>query len=186
MRALGIGTDSSSSGLPNVGCNISRRRARCTGSRLLSLGLASLLATLPLACGDGGPTESATPVATSATITPSAVTLAALGETVQLTASVLDQGGQPMPGTTLIWASSDGSVAPVDAGGVVTAVWNGSTTINVTSGDAATNAVVVVEQSGCRRRPTRCTRRLVDVSGERGASVTASTEPCVGERGLQG
>ena len=148
MRALGIGTDSSSSGLPNVSCNISRRRARRTGSRLLSLGLASLLATLPLACGDGNPTESATPVATSATITPSSVTLAALGETVQLTASVLDQGGQPMPGTTLVWASSDGSVATVDAGGVVTAVWNGSTTISVAvqSGGASGSAEVTVAQ----------------------------------------
>ena len=148
MRALGIGPDSSSSGLPNVGCNISRRRARRTGSRLLSLGLASLLATLSLACGDGSPTESATPVATSATITPSSVTLAALGETVQLTASVLDQGGQPMPGTTLVWASGDGSVATVDAGGVVTAVWNGSTTITVAvqSGGASGSAEVTVAQ----------------------------------------
>ena len=54
-----------------------------------------LLAALVLACGESGPTESATPVATSVGITPSSVTLAALGETVHLTATALDVKSEP-------------------------------------------------------------------------------------------
>ena len=67
---------------------------------------------------------------------------------MQLTASVLDQGGQPMAGTTVVWASSDGSVATVDAGGAVTAVWNGSTTITAAAqgGGASGSAGVTVAQ----------------------------------------
>ncbi len=106
------------------------------------------LAALVLACGESGPTESATPVPSSVSITPGSVTLAALGETVHLTATVLDQGGQAMQGVTLVWASSDGSVATVDAAGVVTAVWNGSTTVTaaVQGGGASGRARVTVAQ----------------------------------------
>ena len=115
-------------------------------------GRASLLAALFLACGEGGttgsPTEPPTPVATSASITPPSVTLAALGEMVPLSAAILDQNGQPMRGVNVVWASSDGSVATVDAAGVVTAVWNGSTTVTaaVPGGVSASAGVTVAQQ----------------------------------------
>ncbi len=111
-------------------------------------GFGFLIVALFLACGDEGPTESATRIVSSVAITPSSVTLAALGETVQLTATVLDQSGHAMQGVTLVWASSDGSVATVDAGGAVTAVWNGSTTITAAAqgGGASGSAGVTVAQ----------------------------------------
>ena len=108
------------------------------------------LPALLLSCGvsDSGGTPTAPPTPASMSIVPASVTLAALGETVQLTATVLDHGGQPVQGLTLAWTSSDGSVATVDAGGVVTAVWNGSTTIwaAVQGGGASGNVSVIVAQ----------------------------------------
>ena len=116
----------------------------------------SILPVLPallLACGDGetppGPTEpDRAPVPTSMAITPSSVTLAAFGQTVQLTATVRDQGGQPMAGVPVNWASSDAGVVTVDAAGVVMAVDNGSTNVTATvrGGGASAAATVTVAQ----------------------------------------
>ncbi len=88
--------------------------------------------------------------------------LSALGETVQLTATVLDQNGQAMSGVSVTWASSDGGVASVGANGVVTAVQNGSATVTATAGTASGTASVTVSQQAAQ----------VDVSPE---SVTLSS-----------
>ena len=112
----------------------------------------SILPVLP-ACGDGetppGPTEpDRAPVPTSMAVTPESVTLAAFGQTVQLTATVRDQGGQPMAGVPVNWASSDAGVVTVDAAGVVMAVDNGSTNVTATvrGGGASAAATVTVAQ----------------------------------------
>ena len=86
-----------------------------------------------LACGDSGPAEVMTPPApASVTVVPSTATLAALGQTVQLNTTVLDQNGQAIPGVSVSWTSSDESVATVDAAGLVTATGNGTTSITAT------------------------------------------------------
>ncbi len=80
----------------------------------------------------------------SITIEPSSATLMALGETAQLTATVLDRNGQPVSGAVVTWASSDEAVATVSAQGLVTAVSNGTATITARAGDASATAEVTV------------------------------------------
>ena len=88
----------------------------------------------------------AAPRPTTVTVTPPAAQLAALGATVQLVAEVRDQNGQPMPGSTVTWASGAAAVATVDAAGLVTAVGNGTATIVATAGSASGTATVTVAQ----------------------------------------
>lgn len=97
--------------------------------------------------GDSGPTSPTppdptppapppTPVATSLTVAPSSHTLASIGATVQLSATVRDQNNNPMSGQTVTWTSSNTGVATVSGNGLVTAVSNGTTQITARSGNA--------------------------------------------------
>ena len=99
------------------------------------------------ACGDGGtePTPDP-PRATTVTVTPASAQLVALGATAQFAAQVHDQYGQVMTGVSVAWASSDASVAAVDASGLVTAAANGEATITATAGGVAGSAAVTVAQ----------------------------------------
>ena len=83
----------------------------------------------------------------SVVIEPYMATLMSLGETVQLTATVLDQNGQPVAGAEVTWSSSDAKVATVSGQGLVTAVGNGSVSITVRSGSTSTSVPVSVMQS---------------------------------------
>ena len=87
-------------------------------TRAAALALAGLVGLAPLAaCGGDGGTVAET--VNQVVIEPDAP-LVALGETVQLSASVRDAGGQPLAGRAIVWASADAGVAQVDANGVVT------------------------------------------------------------------
>ena len=117
------------------------------------LGILPVLSAVFVACGDGerapGPTEpDRTPVPASMAITPESARLAAFGQSVQLTATVRDQGGQPMAGVPVNWASGDAGVVTVDAAGLVTAVDNGTTSVTATvrGGGASAAASVTVAQ----------------------------------------
>ena len=108
-----------------------------------------MLPTLLLACGDGqtapSPTEpDRASVPTSMAITPDAATLAAFGQTVQLTATVRDQDGQPMVGLAVNWASGDAGIVTVDPAGVATAVDNGSTSVTAAVRDGGPSAAATV------------------------------------------
>ena len=83
----------------------------------------------------------------SIVIEPASATLMALGETVQLTAAVLDRNGQPIAGAVVTWTSSAVGVATVSAQGLVTAVKNGTATITARSGSASATSTVTVMQS---------------------------------------
>ncbi len=83
----------------------------------------------------------------SIAIEPVSATLMSLGETVQLTAIVLDGNGQPVADASVTWQSSDTVVATVSAQGLVTAVSNGRVTITARSGNASATAAVTVSQS---------------------------------------
>ena len=100
------------------------------------------------ACGGDEPTEP--PVATTVSISPASLDLSSFGETAQLTATVLDQNGQPIAGASVSWTIDDNSVATVDAGGLVTAVRNGSATVTATSGGASGTGTVTVAQRPAR------------------------------------
>ena len=83
----------------------------------------------------------------SIAIEPASATLMALGETVQLTAAVLDRNGQPIAGALVTWTSSAAGVATVSTQGLVTAVKNGTATITARSGSASATSKVTVMQS---------------------------------------
>lgn len=70
-----------------------------------------------------------------------------IGQTVQLTAAVLDQNGQPVVGAVVNWSSNSVNVATVSSQGLVTAVGNGTATISAQSGSVSQNATVTVRQT---------------------------------------
>ena len=79
-------------------------------------------------------------------ITPASATLTALGDTLQLNATVVDRKNQPVPGATMSWSSSSSSVASVNADGLVTARGNGDATITAKSGGASQSVNITVAQ----------------------------------------
>ena len=74
-----------------------------------------------------------------------------LGQTAQLTATVADQNNSPITGATVAWSSSNMSVASVSAGGLVTAVSNGTAQITARSGNVSNGITVTV--TGMNTRP---------------------------------
>ena len=104
-----------------------------------------------LSCGDSStepgappPPPPPPPVATTVAVTPAAAQLSAIGETVQLSAEVRDQGGRAMAGAAVTWTSSDPAVVSVSASGLATAAGNGTVTVTAASGSASGIARVVV------------------------------------------
>jgi uncharacterized protein YjdB len=88
-------------------------------------------------------------------VTPSAHTLTASGETVQLVAEARDGQGVPVTGATFAWRSSDLSVATVNATGLVSAVADGTAEIMATvPGGAADTATVTVATGVQNQAPT--------------------------------
>ena len=89
-------------------------------------------------CGDGdGPAAPPTPEParpTTVTVSPATVELTALGATAQLTAEVRDQYARLMTGATVMWSTSDPSVASVNASGLVTSVGEGMATVRARAG----------------------------------------------------
>ena len=107
----------------------------------------AMAAVLAVGCGDGParPVPEA-PRPATVTVSPATSVLNALGATVQLSAEVLDQYGQTMAGAAVTWASSDASVATVDASGLATAAANGAATITAAAGSVSGTATVTVTQ----------------------------------------
>ncbi len=101
------------------------------------------------ACGggdSGGPTAPPTvdpPRATTVTVSPATAELD-VGETVQLTAVVRDQNSNVMAGASVTWMSGAGTVATVNASGLVTGVAGGTATITARSGSAQGTAQITV------------------------------------------
>lgn len=83
---------------------------------------------------------------TSVSISPAALSLDALGETAELTATVMDQIGGTMS-VPVTWTSSEPSVVTVDDEGRVTSVSVGSTTVRAASGTVSFTVPVVSGQA---------------------------------------
>ena len=64
------------------------------------------------------------------------------GDTVRLAAEATDANGHAVAEAEFEWASSDGSVAAVDASGLVRGVGEGTATITATAGSARGTAVI--------------------------------------------
>ncbi len=80
-------------------------------------------------------------------VSPSTITLDALGATGQFSATVADANGNPIAGGTMAWSSSTVGVATVSTTGAAEAVSNGTSTITATSGEFEGTAVVTVLQT---------------------------------------
>ena len=83
----------------------------------------------------------------SIVIDPNNATLTAFGETVQLSARVLDPDRFAIEGAGVTWQSSDETVATVNAAGLVTAVSNGVAGITAAVGDISAKVDVTVKQT---------------------------------------
>jgi len=120
--------------------------AAVNGSGLVSGG-ATGTATIITASSEGRNgtatiTVTNVPVAT-VSVSPATASLQ-VGQTVQLTASPKDAGGNPLAGRVVTWTSSAPGVASVNGSGRVTGVAAGSATITATSeGQSGTAAVTV-------------------------------------------
>ena len=107
--------------------------------------LAVSLVALAVTCKSDGGTAASVP--TSVTVSPGAVTLSAIGATQALTATVRDQNNNVMTGQGIVWTSLNEAVATVTAGGVVTAVANGTATISAAVGTVQGSITVTVAQA---------------------------------------
>ncbi len=98
------------------------------------------------------------------TIEPAEATLTAIGETVQLTATVQDQNGQAIAGANVTWRSSDTAVARVSTTGLVTSTGNGTARITARSGSTEQGVTVRVMQAptGITIDPSEATLTAID------------------------
>ncbi|MYF78481.1 MAG: Ig-like domain-containing protein, partial [Chloroflexi bacterium] len=136
-----------------------RVASACRGGRRRLVLTVFVAICLPLlaVCGKDSPTQPEpsapppapppTPVPTRTDVTPSSATLNAIGQTLQLAVQVFDQNNAVMNGASVVWSSSDASVATVSGQGLVTAVSNGSATITAHSGTVSASVPVTVMQS---------------------------------------
>ena len=80
----------------------------------------------------------------SVTVSPPADTVA-LGDTLRLVAEAFDENGHVVEGAEFGWSSSNGSVAVVDASGLVTGLAEGTAAITATAGEASGKSEITVE-----------------------------------------
>ncbi|WP_420462426.1 Ig-like domain-containing protein [Candidatus Palauibacter sp.] len=87
------------------------------------------------------------PIVKTVTVTPPEIEFMALGDTIRLTAQVLDERDRIIAVIPVAWGSADTAVATVDSAGLVTATGNGQTRISATAGEVSGRASVRVGQS---------------------------------------
>ena len=80
-------------------------------------------------------------------ISPDVVNVLAVGDAVQMSVTATDSNGAPVSDAPIVWSSGDLSIVTVSAGGIVTGVGEGRTTVTATSGDASATVIVTVAQT---------------------------------------
>ncbi len=116
----------------------------------LATAVANGTATISAMTGGVSGSASLTVAQQAATVevTPAITVLTSLGATQQLGATASDANGNPVPGVTFLWASSDPTVATVGSSGLATAVGQGAVTITADAqgviGSAVLNVIVQV------------------------------------------
>ena len=112
--------------------------------QLLDCGSLALLLAVA-ACGGSGGSDPQVPA--EITLNSTNVTLDAVGQSVQLTASVLDENGDPLPDAPVAWESDDPTIVAVSATGLLIGQGPGTAVVTATAGDVSTSADVVVEST---------------------------------------
>ncbi|HUQ15139.1 MAG TPA: leishmanolysin-related zinc metalloendopeptidase [Gemmatimonadales bacterium] len=84
---------------------------------------------------------------TEITLNSTDVTLAAVGQNLQLTASVLDQNGDPIPDAPVAWGSGDAAIVSVSGTGLLVAQGPGTAEVTATAGEATDTATVIVQST---------------------------------------
>lgn len=140
---------------------IRSRHAELVGALVASV-------VLYAACSSG--TEPAKP--TTINVNVASLTLASIGATQTVSATVLDQNGSVMTGQKVTWASLAAGVATVDSTGKVTAVANGSTQVTATVGTATKSVPVTVQQVAAQLQS-------VSGGGQNGTVGQALAQPLV-------
>lgn len=118
------------------------------------------------------------PVPTRIVIDPASIMLDAIGQTIQLSASVYDQYGAVMSSAVVSWTSGDDAVATVNTDGDVTAVNNGNTEISARSGgiSASVNATVIQSAYSIAVEPQMATLREIDETVQLSVTVLDRNE----------
>ena len=96
------------------------------------------------ACGGGG---SDPDVPAEITLNSTDVTLAAVGQNAQLTASVLDANGDPIPDAPVDWESDDPAIVTVSAAGLLVAQGPGTAEVTASAGEVTSTATVIVQST---------------------------------------
>jgi leishmanolysin/Big-like domain-containing protein len=122
------------------------------------------------ACSGSGPSDPNVPA--EITLTPTDVTMAAVGQNVQLTASVLDQNGDPISDAPVAWVSADAAIVTVSGTGLLIGQGPGTAEVTATAGEATSTATVIVQSTA--------SLALLEGNGQTAASGAAvPTAPAV-------
>ena len=114
----------------------------------LVTGVAEGMATITASAGSASGSAVATVMQTvaSVVVVPPKATITALGDTLRLAALAFDENGHAVAGAEFSWTSGDSSVATVDAGGLVTAVAEGTATITANVKASSGSAEITVTE----------------------------------------
>jgi hypothetical protein len=139
-------------------------------TRLRRLSVLSTVTALAVAACKG--TEPFVPQATTVILSSPSVSFSSVGASQLVTAAVLDQRGDTIPGETVAWSSGNPAVATVSASpprsAVIVAAGNGATEIVATAGTVRAQATVTVSQLAAQ---------LVKVSGDAQADTVGQQLP---------
>ena len=154
---LGVGetqqltaTPRDQSGAPLAGRSTTWASSEQTVASVSSTGLVTAIGegSATITASSGGKSGSASvavifvPVA-SVSVVPGELTLLA-GASQALTATLIDESGDPLTGRSIAWTTTEPLVATVSASGVVTAVGPGTATVVATSEGKSGNALLTV------------------------------------------
>jgi parallel beta-helix repeat protein len=132
------------------------------------------LAACAVLCACAGPTAPS-PTSVLTITAPSALLV---GQTAQLTAADATSGVPVTEGLT--WRSMDDRVAKVSAGGLLTAVGEGTTRVSASTGEAAGSALVFVQQSSTATTVlSACQSVLAPGTYVLNTDLSAPSEPCL-------
>ncbi len=126
------------------------RALRQTRTNLRMLTTLCLIVVATSACRESGPTGESALIQEGVAVSPANAQVA-VGGTLQLSAQLFDDNGDPVQNQAFTWWTPDASIATVDPSGVVSGVGPGTVTIAAITADQSSTGfadIAVVNQSG--------------------------------------